>query len=175
MMRGNRRDAPRQGDQPDWETCIAWRRMLTAAVNASWDLRPVIEPLCISLREHLPVIADARRQDDIAFYLEEVADHLADEHPYGSCHNLLEALALFHEIVGPDRIEITGLILCRQFRLVYPNAPDGFERVGRMRQPPVDLLGLLGRVEPDGETSAGPEQDEDRGIGEAGAEVSDSL
>lgn len=147
--------------------------MLTAIVNVGWDLGAVIEPIRQTLFEQLETVVDLRRRDDIAYYLEEVVDYLAAEHPYGMCHSLLEALAVYHEITGPDRIEITGFLLCGQFRRVYPNAPDGFERVGRMRQPPLDLLGLLGRVEPVGDAGSDEETASDSDTSSE-SEVADS-
>lgn len=149
MMRGNRRDAPRLGDQPDWDACIAWRRMLTAVVNLGWDITIVLLPMRDSLRARLQRIECPRHRDDVAFYLEEMDDYVNEAggpHPYGMCYQLLEALACFHEITGPDRIEAVGVLLCAQFRAVYPVAPAGFERIGRMRQGREDE-GPGGRVE----------------------------
>ena len=135
-MTGNRRDAPRDGDQPDWDSCIAWRRMLTALVNVEWEFLSAIEEICDWLVRHLHTIDDELHRDDVLFYLEETGEYLKKAHPYGSCYYALEALARYRGIGGPDRVEIAGQDLCVLFQKLYPIAPSGFERTGRMRQKP---------------------------------------
>jgi hypothetical protein len=127
---------PREGDQPDWDSCIAWRRMLTAVVNAGWKFLPVVEEIRDWLLAHLYKIDDDRHRDDVRFYLEETDEYLKKAHPYGSCYYVLEALARYRGIGGPDRIEIAGQDLCVLFQKIYPIAPPGFARTGRMRQKP---------------------------------------
>jgi hypothetical protein len=135
-MSGNRRDSPREGDQPDWDSCIAWRRMLTAVVNVGWDFQPAVVEVRDWLAANLHRIDDDLHRDDILFYIEETDAYLKKDHPYGSCYYVLEGLARFRQISGPDRIEVVGQELCVLFQRIYPTAPSGFERTGRMRQKP---------------------------------------
>jgi len=135
-MTGNRRDTPRIGDQPDWDSCIAWRRMLTAVVNVEWDFMPAAREIRDWLVEHLHLLEGPLHRDNVLYYLEEAEPYFGASHPYGACYYALEALAQYRGINGPDRVEIVGQELCAIFQKVYPVAPPGFERTGRMRQKP---------------------------------------
>jgi hypothetical protein len=110
--------------------------MLTAVVNVSWSYRPVVEALRDRVQVAHLAIEDELHRDDVLFFLEETDFFLKKDHPYGSCYYLLEAVARYHDVSGPDRVEVVSHVLCHAFRQVYPEAPAGFERTGRMRQRP---------------------------------------
>lgn len=115
--------------------------MLTSVVNVSWPFQPVVVGIRDWLYNRLRLIEDELHRDDVLFYLEETDEYLKQGHPYGSCYYVLEALARFRAIDGPDRIEVVGQELCAEFQRVYPTAPTGFERTGRMSQRSGDEAG----------------------------------
>jgi hypothetical protein len=114
--------------------------MLTALVNVGWPFQSGVVEVRDWLQARLLMIEDELHRDDVLFYLEETTDYLRQGHPYGSCFYVLEGLARFREVDGPDRLEVVGRELCGVFRRTYPAAPPGFERTGRMRQKPGQTL-----------------------------------
>lgn len=133
MPRGNRRDAARPSDQPDWDACIAWRRMVVALMNASWDVAAPIGEFLHNTATRVGSIRGTAGQAAARQHLQLARGFLYEARFYDACASVLEARSLIEQVEGPDRIELMGRRLCIFIRQSHPLAPPGFERVGRMR------------------------------------------
>jgi len=133
MPRGNRRDAARPSDQPDWDACIAWRRMLVALMNSDLPIEPVLKPFFQELSERAETLRDPIYRSASRNLLREARGQLSSGRYYEACSTALEARAIIERIGGVDRIELAGRRLCVFVRRAHPLAPPGFERTGRMK------------------------------------------
>ena len=116
-------------DQPDWNGCISWQRMLVALVSSGSDPAPAIR---LFIEETESILDEV--EGDARVRLNHGRAYLYHGSHYAACLEALEARALHEGAAGPERKEGhsgVGKYLCACFRRKYPIAPAGFERIGR--------------------------------------------
>jgi hypothetical protein len=102
--------------------------MLIAIVTADWS--PAV-PISAFIQETCEIELRGVEREIVAEHLKAAKRHLCAEDYFAACLEALEARAVCDEIEGPMRLEGVGKHLCRWFRIVFTQAPAGFERIGR--------------------------------------------
>lgn len=128
---GQRRKSERickLNDQPDWDICISWQRMLVAILSHDMDPTHGIKQFISETGE----IAGVGVELMVGTWLRNAVQSLRAGDFYEACLDALEARARCEGDEGPERLNgRAGHALCACFRRVFPAAPPGFERIGR--------------------------------------------
>lgn len=142
--RKERRARRRVQDQGEWERCWSYRRMFVALLKTRKDFQPVLHQL-FAMADRFPERLDLERIKLAKTSLSAPLSFHKDDR----AHPAFMALCHMHDVFERAHGVQPGMqagerVLCTVIRQVYPQAPDGFRRVGdlagRQKQGTLDLV-----------------------------------